>query len=278
MVNKIGIIGTGRVGLSLAEALQPQYSIAWVCNRNGASTANFFTIALEQLTAQMIEDVDCIAICTTDKAIESVVSSILQKSKDLENKCFFHCSGAVSVTILQPLQQFGAHILAMHPYQTVPFPNKQLLFSIPWLVEGDDEAFTLLEPILQFLNAKIFKSKHILTKEEKLLWHSTAVISSNFTATLYQIAATIINHLTIDSAEEFICSIAQQTINNAHKSLKQNGHIEMSGPITRGDVNIVHQEIEALKSVNPLFSTVYKQLSDATLQISSTNSNDSPNK
>jgi|GEM_PF-2764033 len=276
MVNKIGIIGTGRLGLSLAKALVPQYSVVWVCNKNGSSVTGFNSTSLEQLTEQMIQEVDSIAICTTDKAIEIIVTTILQKSTNLDKKCIFHCSGALSVTVLSPLQQYGAYILAMHPYQTFPYPDKQLLFAIPWLIEGDHTAFTLLEPMLQHLNAKAFKTTNILSKEEKLLWHSTAVFSSNFTATLYQIAASIIKHLEINSAEEFIRSIAIQTIVNAHKSLQENGRIEMSGPITRGDLNIVQQEIEALNSINPLFSNVYKQLSDATLQISTTNLNDSP--
>lgn len=277
MVNKIGIIGTGRLGISLANALEPQISVAWVCNRNGSTVTGFHSTSLEELTEEMIQEVDCIAICTTDKAIETVVTTILQKSSNLEQKCIFHCSGALSVTVLEPLHQCGAYIIAMHPYQTFPYPDKKLLFSIPWLVEGDNAAYTLLEPLLQHLKAKAFKTTNILTNEEKLLWHSTAVISSNFTATLYQIAASIINHLDINSAEEFIRSIALQTIVNAHKSLQENGRIEMSGPITRGDLNIVQQEIEALQSINPLFSTVYKQLSDATLQISTTNRNESSN-
>lgn len=276
MVNNIGIIGTGRLGLSLALALEPFCSIPWVCNRKGTSIQGFNTISIEELSNKMLHEVDCIAICTIDKEIENVVAKILQTSSNLQDKVFFHCSGAVSVSVLEPLHEVGSSILAMHPYQTLPFPDKTLLQSIPWLIEGYDEAFFTIQPMLKHLNAITYKTKNILTAEEKLLWHSTAVISSNFTATLYQIAASIINKLGIDSPEVFIQSIAQQTITNAHKSLHNNGRIEMSGPIIRGDMNIVYQEIEALASINPLFSSVYKQLSEATKQISTTILNDSP--
>ncbi len=276
MVNSIGIIGTGRLGQSLALALEPFCSIPWVCNRKGSCIQGFKTISIEELNNEMFHEVNCIAICTTDKEIENVVAKILQTSSNLQNKVFFHCSGAVSISVLEPLQEVGASILAMHPYQTLPFPDKELLQSIPWLVEGDEQAFLKIQPILKNLNAITYKTNYILSAEEKLLWHSTAVISSNFTATLYQIAASIINNLGIDSPEVFIRSIAQQTIANAHKSLQHNGRIEMSGPIIRGDMNIVDQEIEALASINPLFSSVYKQLSEATKQISSTILNDSP--
>lgn len=276
MVNSIGIIGTGRLGQSLALALEPFCSIPWVCNRKGSYIQGFKTISIEELNNEILLNVDCVAICTTDKEIENVVAKILQTSNNLQNKVFFHCSGAVSVSVLQPLQAVGASILALHPFQTLPFPQKELLQSIPWLIEGDDKAFLKIQPMLQHLKAIIYKTKNILSSEEKLLWHSTAVISSNFTATLYQIAATIINKLGIDSPEVFIHSIAQQTINNAYTSLQNNGRIEMSGPIIRGDMNIVDQEIEALASINPLFSSVYKQLSEATKQISTTILNDSP--
>lgn len=276
MVNSIGIIGTGRLGESLANALKPHCIIKWVCNRKGSSLAGFTSISFDRLSRDMIQAVDCIAICTTDNEIEGVVASICTKSITLEKKLFFHCSGALSVTILQPLQNCGANILAMHPYQTFPYPDSQLLQAIPWLIEGDDAAFALIEPLLKHLNAKIFRTSRILSKEEKLLWHSTAVFSSNFTATLYQIAASLINHLEITSPEEFIRSIAQQTIINAHTSLQKHGHIQMSGPIIRGDMSIVQQELDVLMNVNPLIGTIYKQLSEATLQISTTILNDSP--
>jgi len=276
MINSIGVVGTGRLGLSLALAFEPYCTVAWVCNRNGSSISEFKTISMKELTKEMLLNVDCIAICTTDKEIENVVVKILETSSWLKDKVIFHCSGAVSVSVLQPLQKNGATILSMHPFQTLPFSDKELLQSIPWLVEGDEEAFLKIQPILQQLNAITYKTKHIFSAEEKLLWHSTAVISSNFTATLYQIAATIINKLGIDSPEVFIQSIAQQTITNAFTSLQNIGRIEMSGPIIRGDMNIVDQEIEALSSINPLFSSVYKQLSEATKQISTTILNDSP--
>lgn len=276
MVNRIGIIGTGRLGLSIAKAIEKHCSVVWVCNRQGMDIPGFRTFSIDYLPNEMIQEVDCIAICTTDNEIENVVTKIVQISTDLEKKIFFHCSGAQSVTILQPLQQCGANIVAMHPYQTLPFVDKDLLQSIPWLIEGEDEAFIQIEPLLKKMNAKVYKTSKILTKEEKLLWHSTAVISSNFTATLYQIAASVINHIGIETPEMFIESIAQQTITNAHTSLQKNGHIVMSGPIIRGDLNIVDLEITALNTINPLFSTLYKQLSEATVQISTSTLNDSP--
>lgn len=278
MATNIGIIGTGRLGLSLAYALQPFGKVRWVCNRSGTHISGFTSYTLEQLTPKQIQEVDCIALCTTDKEIENVVEKLVRLANAFEKKVVFHCSGALSVSLLEPLQQCGAFILAMHPYQTFPYPDKQLIMSIPWLIEGDKEAMIRIKPFLEIIQATTYKSSRILSTQEKLLWHSTAVISSNFTATLYQIAAEIIQHLKIDAPEEFIRSIAQQTIVNAYSSLQKQGRIEMSGPIVRGDMNIVQEEIDALANVNPLFSTLYQQLSEATLQISTSILNDSQHK
>jgi predicted short-subunit dehydrogenase-like oxidoreductase (DUF2520 family) len=265
MSTNIGIIGTGRLGLSFAKALQSIENIVWLANTSGYSIDGFNSYSFEQLTLDQIAGVDIIAICTTDSEIESVVQTLVDTfGAMLSGKCLFHCSGAKSVTVLQPLATVGAFTVAMHPYQTFPFSDKHLITSIPWLVECEDESFHKIEPMLKLLDAKIVRSNRILTESERLQWHSTAVLCSNFTATLYQIASSIMNSIGIPNSFDFIGSISEQTVINAKNSLQDKGFIEMSGPIVRGDVEIVNNEIEALTTINPMYGELYSILSKAT--------------
>lgn len=265
MSTNIGIIGSGRLGLSFAKALQSIENFVWLANTTGNSIDGFNTYKFEQLLLEQIAGVDIIAICTTDSEIESVVQALVDKfSAKLSGKCLFHCSGAKSVTALEPLATVGAYTVAMHPYQTFPFPDKNLITSIPWLVESDDASFLQIEPFLKSLDAKIVRCERILTESERFQWHSTAVLCSNFTATLYQIASSIMNSIGIQNSFEFISSISEQTVINAKNSLQEKGFIEMSGPIVRGDIEIINKEIEALTTINPIYGELYSILSKVT--------------
>lgn len=265
MSTNIGIIGSGRLGLSLAKALHSIENVVWVANTTGYSIDGFNTYKFEQLSLEQIADVEIIAICTTDSEIETVVQALVEKfGTIISGKCVFHCSGAKSVTLLQPLATLGAYSVAMHPYQTFPFPDKRLITSIPWLIECDDDSFHNVEPILKSLDAKIVRCDRILTESERFQWHSTAVLCSNFSATLYQIASSIINSIGIKNSFEFIGSISEQTVINAKNSLQQKGFIEMSGPIVRGDIEIIKNEIEALTIINPVYGELYSILSKVT--------------
>ncbi len=265
METNIGLVGTGRLGGSFALALHSSNILSWVCNKSGNVFSDENTYQFSELTKEHIDLVDIIGILTTDTTIEEIANQLsVQFGTLLNEKCIFHCSGSKTVSILSSLSTFGAYTAAIHPYQTFPYASEQLLQSIPWFVECDNESFLRIEPMLNFFKAVVYRSPRFLTETEKLQWHSSAVISSNFTATLYEIAHQIIHSLGIENSNEFIYSIAKQTIENANLSLKEKGSIEMSGPIVRGDFETVLKEIEALNAINPLFGSVFEQLSTAT--------------
>jgi predicted short-subunit dehydrogenase-like oxidoreductase (DUF2520 family) len=248
-LKSIGIIGTGKLGSSLAVALQSKgfdisglYSIGGVsqeclCSRLGIRAKN-------DLRKSVVGS-DIIFITVPDSQIRSVSRQISHSldALTLKKKYFFHMSGALTSDELADLGKFGAYIGSLHPIQTFAgtINDSKIFEGIYYGFEGSCEAYTAAEYIVDILNGSIFS----IDKGNKPIYHACACIISNYMVTLSYTVEKLLKIMSVENAISInaFMPLLKGTVDNIEKfgSIKS-----LTGPISRGDLSIIKGHMEAL--------------------------------
>ena len=149
---KIGIIGAGKVGISIGHVMKDKgLHVAGISDKfeNQLNVArNYMGSGLHYThdNMEIVRSSDVIAITTQDRAITEVAGEIYEKSERLDNKLFFHTSGAHPASIISSLEAKGAFSGSLHPLQTFP-DIESAIRVIPdtyIFIDGHEEAIPVL--------------------------------------------------------------------------------------------------------------------------------------
>ncbi|MBL7997695.1 MAG: DUF2520 domain-containing protein [Candidatus Kapabacteria bacterium] len=254
---RVGIIGAGNVGTTLAMALAERSLLAWMVVRSAARRKELRfvmpdAVALYDSTANMYSLPDCIIVAVDDAEIGNVATELAQRfSEELEGVIIVHTSGALGREVLYPAAAFGARCIAAHPFETFPYPNTRALAGIAWGIETaspDDEQFAswfvrLLggTPVPLGAEARVNKS----------LYHIAAVMASNYMYSLIAAAAQVTETVNLP-AHTLLPPIIRTTVDNALLHLAHGSAPPLSGPVARGNVETVAAHIAALAATPAL--------------------------
>ncbi|MCX5806364.1 MAG: DUF2520 domain-containing protein [Proteobacteria bacterium] len=256
---KIGIIGAGKVGISIGYVLkQKGMDIAAVSDISEASIIAAKTYLGDKVfyttdNVEVVKASDIIAVTTQDRIIKEVAIEITGKMEKLDGKLFFHTSGAHSSELLSPLETKGARLGALHPLQTFPDIDSAInvLSDTFIFIEGGEDSIDALHEIGTALGSGVIRMKG----EQKLLYHLCAVIVCNLLCALLYTGEDIMDKIGIELQPFF--PIIKATLNN----IENKGPLmSLTGPIVRGDVETVLSHIEAMEDME-LYKKVYKSLS-----------------
>jgi predicted short-subunit dehydrogenase-like oxidoreductase (DUF2520 family) len=256
---KIGIIGAGKVGISIGYVLkQKGMDIAAVSDTfevpiNTAKTYLGDDVLYTNNNVEVVEASDIIAVTTQDRIIKEVAIEITEKMEKLDGRLFFHTSGAHPATLLSPLETKGARLGALHPLQTFPDIESAInvLPGTYIFIEGDEDSIEVLRKIATALGSGCVR----LEGEQKLLYHLCAVFVCNLLCALLYTGEDIMNKIGIELQPFF--PIIKATLNNIEK---KGPLASLTGPIVRGDVETVLSHFEAMEDME-LYKKVYKSLS-----------------
>ncbi|MHB8110804.1 MAG: Rossmann-like and DUF2520 domain-containing protein [Syntrophorhabdaceae bacterium] len=260
---KIGIIGAGKVGISLGYVLKGNgLNVAAISDIHGPEldrARGFLGIDTLYTTnnTDLIETSSVIAIAIQDRLIGEVADAISNTAEDLTGKLFFHTSGADSAAILSSLKKKGANIGSLHPLQTFPDIESaiEVLPDTSIFIEGDDRARDTLRFIGENLGAKVYA----IAGEDKVFYHLAAVFVCNLLSALMYAGQGIMQKINID-LEPFI-PIIRATL----KNIEIKGPLQaLTGPIVRGDDKTVSAHIAAMSDM-PLHKEIYGALSKMAL-------------
>jgi len=269
MKPKVAIVGCGIVGPALGKLLsQSGYGIIGVASRTLASaekTAHF--IGISNYTDDPLyisKDADIIFITTPDSAIKAVCEKIAKSCGLSSGSIVTHCSGALSSEILSSAHTCGAYIASLHPLQSFASVENALKI-IPgsyFSFEGDKEAIPILKQIIKDLEGIELE----ISTEGKVLYHAAASVASNFLITLMNLALDICGLIGISRSNAFKALLP--LIQGSLKNIESVGiPAALTGPIARGDVEIVKSHIASLESEDPRLSYLYKILALYTINV-----------
>ncbi|MCO5252470.1 MAG: DUF2520 domain-containing protein [Candidatus Kapabacteria bacterium] len=265
---KFGVIGTGKLGTSLIKLLSKDNKLSWLVARSNSSYDKITQLAGTSTVYRSINTIDincdCIFICTDDKNLSGAIQKLTANNAINHAITFYiHCAGSIGIDIFQPLIDKGANVAACHPYQTFFAENISSFNNIPWGIESSDEIYSTVELIIASLKGiPVRLSANVL--KQKSLYHLSAVASSNLMTAAIQLAKQIAETSGVDSSV-FLPEILKTTLENNINSLGDKS-FPLTGPIARGDVDVVKSHIEKLAQ-QPHLRDAYIAMSLATVTL-----------
>jgi predicted short-subunit dehydrogenase-like oxidoreductase (DUF2520 family) len=263
----ITIIGLGGLGTTLTKSLIHQdFSVKSVFNRSKEKATRISFDYDIQISGAFPEDKNqlgrLIFITVADRAIKEIADRLAELSSYFSEFTIVHCSGTESADLLKSLKEKGAKIASLHPLQTFSAQSGLEDFNdIFFSIEGDEEAF----PILQNVAGKIGAKTFTVSAEQKSHLHAAAVVACNYLITLLDTSTEIgtISGLTIEQVKQALFPLIKTTLKNA-ESESYSG--VLTGPIKRGDYQTVQKHLNMLKDYPELLH-LYSELGTATLKL-----------
>lgn len=162
-----------------------------------------------------------------------------------------HASGALETEVLRPHAQVGS----LHPLMTFPGPEIGMPAGpmIPAAVAGDRVAIEAATTLAETLGFTPFE-----VSGDRRLYHAAAVTAGNFATTLMLHAGAMLSGAGVptDQARFLLAPLAIASIKNA----TQHGAHALTGPIARGDEQVIDSHLDALASLDPELNRLYADL------------------
>lgn len=262
---RIAIVGPGRLGGALAlELKRAGYRISEiVAGKTGASRRRAWALAKlvhsRSVAAGARLDADLVWFCVPDREIARAAQQ-LADVVDWKGKTALHSSGALASSELRGLRLRGASVGSVHPLMTFVRGSIPSLKNVPMALEGDPAALRLARRIIRNLGGNAFS----VSRSRKTAYHAWGAFASPLLIALLVTAERVAHAAGFSTAEarRKALPILRQTLANYAK-LSAAG--AFSGPIVRGDAQVVRQHLQELRKV-PEARAVYIALARSGLR------------
>ncbi|MFI5402109.1 MAG: Rossmann-like and DUF2520 domain-containing protein [Planctomycetota bacterium] len=248
---RIAFVGCGASGRALAVAWRRKgHAIGAVHARTRAAEA--VRVIGAGVPDGPLGDADVVVFGTPDDALAAAAARHRLQPKQVA----MHLSGAHPSTVLLPT---GARTASLHPL--CAFADLEgALAALPrafCFVEG--EAADIAEKLARDLTPRVAR----LETGKKVLYHAGAAIASNYTVTLLAVARDLLVESGVPAgvALDALLELVRGSLDNVAKVGIPKG---LTGPVARGDVDLVRRHVEALDG--PV-RDLYLALLDATLPL-----------
>lgn len=262
----IAIVGAGRLGAALAtELTRAGYTISEIVSRNNAASKRKAAAlgrkvhALHSTVDNARLNAEVIWFCVPDREIKKAAHQ-LASAIDWKGKIAYHSSGALLSDELDILRKRGATVASLHPMMTFVSGSIPSLKGVPFAMEGDAAAIHAARPIVRDLHGEAFS----ISKQYKAAYHAWGSFASPLLVATLVTAEQLARAagLSAREARRRMVPIVKQTIAN-YEMLGPAG--AFSGPIVRGDTEIVRKHLRILKNV-PEARDVYLALARAAMR------------
>jgi len=264
----MGFIGAGRVAGSLAVALrQAGYAVSAVASRTIASAEHLAArvegCSICQNNQAVVDSCKLVFITTPDDVIPAVASRLRWHPGQVA----VHCSGADSAEVLSTAASQGAAVGVFHPLQTFAGGKADTtgLQGITFSLEAQEPLLAELKDIAQMLGGHWI----VLRAEDRALYHTSAVIASNYLVALISTAASLWETFGTNAqvATSALLPLMKRTLDNIERVGLPGC---LSGPIARGDAGTIRRHLQAIRAHAPNLEVMYRELGQITLSIART--------
>ncbi len=263
------IIGAGPVATALAGALRrggvPVLGL-WARKPAAARAAGAIAgvAAFAAAPPDVLLDADAVVLAVRDSAIGTVAEMLVATGLVTRHQVLLHCSGALSAA--RALGAVAAQVRGLgtlHPLCAVADGRAGIrAFSAGIFgIEGDDTGLEIAAQLVDAMGARPLR----LGEDDMALYHTAAVVASNYAVALIDTAASLLSRAGIDHrlAVDALLPLAMGSLRNvAARGVTQG----LTGPIQRGDRATVDQHLKALAQV-PETAELYRAMGRRTVTI-----------
>jgi predicted short-subunit dehydrogenase-like oxidoreductase (DUF2520 family) len=262
---RIAIVGPGRLGTALAlELRRARYPISEIVSGDSSSSRRKARALARKVQATWNAtcprlDADVIWFCVPDREIAHAARR-LADVVDWRRKTALHSSGALASDELRRLRLRGAAVASVHPLMTFVQRSVPSLRGVPFTLEGGASALRVARRIIRDMGAEAFS----ISRKRKMAYHAWGAFTAPLLVALLATAEKVAQAAGLSNADarRKMLPIVRQTLANYAK-LGPAG--ALSGPIVRGDVQVVRQHLKELKKI-PEARAVYLALARAGLR------------
>jgi D-glycero-beta-D-manno-heptose 1-phosphate adenylyltransferase len=248
---RFGVIGLGRVGGAMLTLLKEACHVpVWVVS----SRSQIIDSPVYTDIPDSPEGVQVVFIAVPDSHISRVAEEINaawgQSSKDI---VFFHFSGLLTSSELAILSTAGSAIGSLHPLQSITdaAQARQILKGSIFTFEGTEGAARVARDLVDSIGAVMMT----ITQGHKVLYHTSAVVASNYLVALLHQASVIIERIGMDLSH--LMPLIKGTLSNIEE---HGSKAALTGPIARGDWTTVEDHVKALREHFPDIIPSYIEL------------------
>jgi pantoate--beta-alanine ligase len=237
-IDRLTIVGAGRVGRSLAGALEAAGVHVELAGRDGLS-----------------QGAEAILLCVPDAEIESAGRRVAAAGARVVG----HTSGALGLDALTAARETGAEAFCLHPLQTFPGPETPVATSPCAISASSDDALAFARALAERMGMRPFE----LDDSLRPAYHAAASIASNFLVTLEQAATGLLERTGLEDGRELLAPLVLRTASN----WASDGAGALTGPIARGDEATVEGHVEAIGRLDPGLLGAYEAMAELTRRV-----------
>lgn len=264
-MEKIGIIGAGKVGCSFGKYLASAGffdALTGIYSKSAASTkeaADFLGVRAYDSVEELVSDSNMIFITVPDSKIAGVWKQCMEF--DVAGKIFCHCSGALASTVFEGITDRQAFGYSIHPFMAVAdkYTSFRQFSEALFTIEGNEAR---LEDVKQFLEEAGLRVQ-VISKESKLLYHASASLASNCMVGLTQMAMDQLMKCGFSESNAKM-ALKPLMLGNLSKVLEVGSVQALTGPVERADAFTVKGHLSVFEGEN---KEVYRLLSREILEV-----------
>ena len=245
---KIVLIGAGRVANSVVPALiKAGYTVQSIISKNSKSAESLAVKYRIKNFSSKLNDIPKSAnmffLTVPDNQIEIAAKELSNQNINFKETFVLHFSGLKNISSLKVLKNKGAKTASIHLMQAFSSKKPVKIKDVPAAIESNNmNDFKILEIFALNLNLSPFK----IESRYKSYYHIAGVFYLNFLAGNLYSAKQLLALNNIDELE-YLKNLGS-TINSMIKSISKNGSaFALSGPVERGDIEVIKNHIKDLK-------------------------------
>jgi predicted short-subunit dehydrogenase-like oxidoreductase (DUF2520 family) len=268
MKKSLAILGAGRVGSALGRRLSEfGWKIGVVTATTGANARKAVRfigagraevgISVHALAAQTI------LLCVPDDEIATASVELAEVAgQALRGKVVMHTSGACGSDRLQALRECGAFVASMHPLQSFNGVSVPALEGKVFAIEGDARAVRVARSIARTLGGMPVN----IDRSKKAQYHAAGVFAASMVLTLEEsgVALLMAAGMKRTQAVRALLGLSRQVLENYEKLGPQKA---WTGPLSRGDFEVVRAHEAALQEFQPEFLAAYQAVCRLTARV-----------
>jgi predicted short-subunit dehydrogenase-like oxidoreductase (DUF2520 family) len=261
MHGALAIVGPGRVGRAIGRRLRDLgWPIGAVVARSEGSArrATRFIGAgtPHAVIPRRIVASSMILIATPDRAIRGAAKELARiGGEELRGKVVLHTSGALDSNVLQALRDAGAAVGSMHPLQTFGAVGVPPLDGRLFAIEGDTKAVKVARRIARSLGG----IPQTIAARDKPLYHAAGAFAAGHALVIVESAVRLLLSIGLKRREatRALVPMTEQVLKNY---VRLGPRAAWTGPLSRGDVEVVSQHRVALRKASREYDGAYDAL------------------
>jgi predicted short-subunit dehydrogenase-like oxidoreductase (DUF2520 family) len=276
----VGIVSAGRVGAALGFALERAGHVVVACSAVSHASRERARRRLPDTAILPVHEVaaraELVLLAVPDAELASVVSGLAATQAVRPKTIVVHTSGANGIGVLAPLTEQGCLPLAVHPAMTFTGSDEdieRLPDSCFGVTAADDVGYAIGQSLVLEIGGEPFRVR----EDARTLYHAALAHAGNHVVTVVADAVEalraalsgqeLLGQPLVDDApggiaERVIGPLTRAAVENT----LQRGQAALTGPVARGDADVVAAHLRALAEVDPQLAEAYRTNSLRTAQ------------